>query len=135
MNSKILMNSTILMIYTPVALINNSCNKTKNALMLKLYFHTKFAIIWRSGDRAASWYILIIKPTRCTNFSNLFLEWNSTCFGQFLCPSSGVFHGTHSSGVCHTGFPTAQANLYDIYHCCVYSKKLLMMDRGIVRNM
>ena len=21
------------------------------------------------------------------------------------------------------------ANLYDIYHCCVYSKKLLMMDR------
>ena len=24
------------------------------------------------------------------------------------------------------------ANLYDIYHCCVYSKKLLMMDRGTV---
>ena len=34
---------------------------------------------------------LIIKPNRCTNFSNLFLEWSSTCFGQFLCPSSGVF--------------------------------------------
>jgi len=33
---------------------------------------------------------LIIKPTRCTNFSNLFLKWNSTCFRQFLCPSSGV---------------------------------------------
>jgi len=28
---------------------------------------------WRSGDRASS-CILIIKPTRCTNFSNLFLE-------------------------------------------------------------
>jgi len=27
---------------------------------------------------------LKIKPTRCTNFSNLFLEWNSTCFRQFL---------------------------------------------------
>jgi len=27
--------------------------------------------IWHSEDRA-SWYILIIKPTRCTNFSNLF---------------------------------------------------------------
>jgi len=27
------------------------------------------------------------------------------------------------------------ANLYDINHCCVYSKKLLMMDRGTVRNM
>jgi hypothetical protein len=46
---------------------------------------------------------LIIKPTRCTYFSNLFLEWNSTHFGQFLSPSSGVFHCTHSSGICHTG--------------------------------
>jgi len=27
------------------------------------------------------------------------------------------------------------ANLYDIYHCCVYSEKLLMMDRETVRNM
>ena len=27
------------------------------------------------------------------------------------------------------------ANLYDIYHCCVYSEKLLMMDRGTVQNM
>ena len=26
------------------------------------------------------------------------------------------------------------ANLYDIYHCCVYSEKFPMMDRGTVRN-
>jgi len=26
-------------------------------------------------------------------------------------------------------------NLYDIYHCCVYSEKLLMMDRETVPNM
>jgi len=26
------------------------------------------------------------------------------------------------------------ANLYGIYHCCVYSEKLLMMDRGILQN-
>ena len=50
---------------------------------------------------------LIIKPTTCTNFSNLFLEWNSTCFGQFLCSSSGVLHCTYSSGICHTGLLTA----------------------------
>jgi len=25
--------------------------------------------------------------------------------------------------------------LYDVYHCCVYSENLLMMDRGTVRNM
>jgi len=50
---------------------------------------------------------LIIKPTRSTNFSNLFLEWNSTCFGQFLCPSSGVFHCTHRNSICHTGLLAA----------------------------
>jgi len=26
-------------------------------------------------------------------------------------------------------------NLYDIYHCCVYSEELLTMDGGTVRNM
>jgi len=26
------------------------------------------------------------------------------------------------------------ANLYDMYHCCVYSVKLLTMDRGTARN-
>jgi len=40
------------------------------------------------------------------NFLNLFLEWNSTCFGKF-CPSSGVFHCTHSNGMCHTDLLTA----------------------------
>jgi len=35
--------------------------------------------------------ISIIIPTRSTNFSNLLLKWNSTCFGQFFCSSSGVF--------------------------------------------
>ena len=87
---------------------------------------------------------LKIKPTRCTNFSNLFLEWNSACFRLFFCPTSGVFHCTHSNGICHTGdslwagtFAPAHklsANLYDVYHCCVYSEKLLMMDRGTVQN-
>jgi hypothetical protein len=31
-----------------------------------------------------------IKPTRCTNFTNLFCH-ETTCFGQFVCPSSGVY--------------------------------------------
>ena len=93
-----------------------------------------------------------------------------TYFGQFLCPSSGVFHCAHSNGVCYTGLLTAceldqdgtssvlillassqggsgrnqfrleparklSANLYDIYHCCVHSEKLLMLDRGTIRNL
>jgi hypothetical protein len=45
----------------------------------------------------------VIKPTRSTDFSILFWKWNSTCFGQFLCPSSGVIRCTLSNGVCHTG--------------------------------
>jgi hypothetical protein len=60
-------------------------------------------------DRA-SWHVIVhrekiltIKPTRCTNFSILFSKWKSTCFGQFLCPSSGVIHCTLSNGICHTG--------------------------------
>ena len=97
--------------------------------------------------------ILIIKPTRCTNFSNSFLEQKFTCFGRFLCPSSGVFHCTQQwymsyrfadcceqDGTQFRPDPARKlsANLYDIcdiYHCCVYSEKLLMMDRETLRNM
>jgi len=62
---------------------------------------------------------LTIKPTRCTNFSNLFLECNSTCFGQFLCPSSGVFHCTHGNGICHTVLLTAGSgwNCFPSWSC------------------
>jgi hypothetical protein len=44
-----------------------------------------------AGLSATETLVSLIKPNRCTNLSNLFLEWNSTCFGQFLCPSTGVF--------------------------------------------
>jgi hypothetical protein len=32
-------------------------------------------------------------------FRYFILKWNSTCFGLFLCPSSGVFHCTYSNGM------------------------------------
>jgi hypothetical protein len=41
----------------------------------------------------------IIQPPRWTNFSSLFWKWNSTCFGKFLCPSSGDIHCTLSNGI------------------------------------
>ena len=69
-----------------------------------------YVSVWLKYDVHVTAHIdkfLIIKLTRCTNFSNLFLGWNSTCFGQFLCPSSEVFHCTHSNGICHTGLLTA----------------------------
>jgi len=68
------------------------------------FFLRYLTLMWPCAHRDK---FLIIKSTRCINFSNLFLEWNATCFGQFLCPSSGVFHCTHSTGICHTGLLTA----------------------------
>ena len=81
---------------------------------------------WRSEDRA-SWHIIIIKPTRCTNFSNLFLVWNCTCFGQILCPSSGFFHSTHSNGYMWYRFADSLRagsgrNIYHILLPCVQWK-------------
>jgi len=89
---------------------------------------------------------LIIKPTRCTNFSNLF--WIETLH---VSDSSSVHHQefftVHTAMVyviqvmltaCEQEqmllLTSCQHNLYDIYHCCVYSEKLLMMDRETVRN-
>jgi len=66
---------------------------------------------------------LIVVPTRCTNFSK-FLFWNETLY---VSDSSSVHHQDFST--VHT------ASLYVIYNCCVYSGKLLMMDRETVRNM
>ena len=78
---------------------------------------------------------LIIKPTRCTNFSKLFLEWNLTFIGQFPCPSSGVLHCTYSNGICHMCLLTVwkqdaarklSANLYSTYCCFMYSEDCLI---------
>jgi len=39
-----------------------------------------------------------------------------------------LFHCTHNNGICHIWWNPdpahkLSANLYDIYHCCVYGKK------------
>ena len=79
-------------------------------------------------------FFFIIKPTRCTNFTNLF--WHETLH---VSDSSSVHHQefihcTHSNGICHTALQTAfeqfhpgpaqklSTNLYDIYYCWVYSE-------------
>jgi hypothetical protein len=49
---------------------------------------------------------LLNKTNRRTIFfSNSFLS-NSTCFGQFLCSSSGVFHCTFGTGIRHASLMT-----------------------------
>jgi chromosome condensin MukBEF complex kleisin-like MukF subunit len=99
--------------------------------------------------------VLIIKPTRCTNFLK-FLFWNETLHvsdnshvhhQEFFTVNTAMVYVIHvcrqlSSGIrteLQFHLDTAAArklstNLYDIYHCCVYSEKLLMMDRGTVQK-
>jgi hypothetical protein len=116
------------------------------------YWESLRRFVWSLHSIEEYKKFLTIKPTRCTNFSNLFLEWNSTCFGQFLFPSAGDFHCRHSNSICHTVLLTAcehfqdgsvfhpgpalklSANLYDVYHYCVYSEKLLILDRETVQT-
>jgi len=64
------------------------------------------------------------KPTRCTNFSNLF--WKETLH---VSDSFSVHHQEFLFFTVHT------AVVYVIQVCCVYSEKLLMTDKGTVRNM
>ena len=70
---------------------NNKCHSQASSFLLPIQYlpHSNLLLKTTYTD----WNILIIKPTRCTNFSNLFLD--------FLCPSSGVFHCTHSKLVWH----------------------------------
>ena len=99
-------------------------------------------------------YLRTIKWTRCTNFSNLFFGIKLYTF--WTVPLSIIrsfslytqqwymliqvcwqlasrirmelqFHPDPARKL--------SAKLYDIYHCCMYSEKLLMIDRGIVWNM
>jgi hypothetical protein len=53
-----------------------------------------------------------IKPTDAI-ISKFILVRNSTCFRQFLCPSSGVTHCTFGTGICYTGLTTASVQDQD----------------------
>jgi hypothetical protein len=117
---------------------------------------TTRTFLLRSCDRA-SWHVtvhrdmwphivtnfLIIKPTRCTDFSNLFWKWNSTCCGQFLCPSSGVIHRTHSNGICHTdsfraaagsGWNCSSSILILLLESCLQTCTTYTIDECTVNN-
>ena len=62
--------------------------------------------------------------------------------GQRNCPKHVEFYSKnnfekslHLVGFIPDPVRWQSANLYDIYHCCVYSQKLLMIDRETFRNM
>jgi len=71
--------------------------------------------------------------------SKSILSLNSTCFGQLLCPSSGVSYCTFGTGKFHAGYDdrfkadsvpswllgSGHHNLHDIYQWWMYSRRLL----------
>ena len=59
------------------------------------------------GGRNYQAYIFIIKPTRCTNFTNLF--WHETLHvsGISSAQHQEFIHCTLGTGICHTGLKTA----------------------------
>jgi hypothetical protein len=78
---------------------------------------------------------LIIKPTRCTNFSNLFCNETLHVSDSSSVHDQELFTvGTAMVYVIQVMLTARKlcTNLYDINHCCVYGEKLLMMDRGTV---
>jgi hypothetical protein len=74
----------------------------------------------------------LTKPTRCTNFTNLFCH-ETTCFGEFVCPSSGVYSlYTQQWYMLLLEICLQTCMTYTIAERTV--NKLLMMDRRTVWN-
>ena len=75
----------------------------------------------------------IIKPNRCTNFQNVLRHETVHVSGSYSAYHQEFIPCTLGTGICHTGVKTASeeyhpglarklsSNLYDIYHCWVYS--------------
>ena len=88
----------------------------------------------------------IIKPTRCTDFTNLFWRETLHVLDSSSVHNQELIHCTLSNGICHTCLKTAfeqdqvllesclqTCMTYIIPECTV--NKLLMMDRRTVQNM
>jgi hypothetical protein len=76
---------------------------------------------------------LFNKTNRRTNFPNLFcLE--TTCFGQFLCPSSGVFHCTFGTGICYQTCMTYTSAECTVENSWWWIEKLLEICRVSWQN-
>ena len=103
----------------------------------------KLAFIVISASKHIVQYLFVIKPTRCTNFTNLFCHETLHVSDSSSVHHQEFTHCTLSNGLYHTGLYTAFEQDQDgtpafhpghaIAECTV--NKLLMMDRRTVRNM
>ena len=104
-----------------------------------------FLVCERYATNAPSPFF-IIKPNRCTNFTNLF--WHETLHvsDSSFVHHQDFIHCTLSNGICHTGLKTAFEQDLVLRESCLQTcmtctiaectvNKLLMMDRGTVQKM
>jgi len=73
----------------PKMRLGGTAHSLKECAQEPLYFTLLLFTKSKTLNNCATFFF-VIKPTRCTNFTNLFWH-ETTCFGQFLCPSSGVY--------------------------------------------
>ena len=60
------------------------------------------------------WNIITIVKLTVVHLVNVLSFLKDTCFGQFFCASSGVFHCTHCNYMCHIGMLTTPWNIITI---------------------
>ena len=99
----------------------------------------------RTSSTGNSPVSLYNKTNQMHYFHKFILAWNSTCFGQFVCPSSGVYSLCTQQWYMSYRFVDIffaavllksclqTCMTYSVAECTV--NKLLMMDRRTVRNM
>jgi len=114
----------------------------------------KSAVLLHCGFWANESYKIIIFVNNKTNhmhqFPKFIQAWNSTCFGQFLCPSSGVYppytRHWYTSYRFVDSFRAGPGSTLVLLKTCLQTcmtytsaectvDKLLMMGRGTVWNM
>ena len=107
---KLYMSQTV-----PLSIIRSPPLYTQQWHMSYMFADSSQAVMKLHMFQAAP--LSIIRRPHCTHSNGIChtclltarkLSWNSTCLGQFLCPSSGVPHCTHSNGICHTCLLTAR---------------------------
>jgi hypothetical protein len=112
----------------------------------------------RSSDLAASWHVTVLhrnkllcnKTNQMHQFHKFILSWNSTCFGQFVCPSSGDYSLYIQQWYISYRFVDSlragpgwncSSNLVLLESCTTYTiaewtvNKRLILDRWNFRNM
>jgi hypothetical protein len=117
-----------------------SINRSFSLYTQQWYMSYRFADSLQEGSDVPSWSCLQAVYKTVWHIPLLCVQWRTPDDGQRNCPKHVEFHSKiklarrikmfHPDPACKLSI-----KLYDIYHCCVYSEKLLLMDRGTVQNM